>query len=252
MRTKRIAACALVLALGLTAGLLAARAHAAGSIQALRDLGYTVQAANIRAGCTTWVIQGFGNSLYADNCDPGFQSTLDSLAKPTSFCNTKWQFQHPEQLDAVSQIRRKGWGVTGEQCADVYEVTNPATPYVRLYSGPAAGLAALVATLQQAPGAPADPADQSWWCLPLCATPVRPTLPPQPVTVTVAGPAPPPEVRVEVRTETVREPAPPPVVQTETVTRTVTAPAPTAAPKKQPVKKAPAKVKRQKVARTRR
>lgn len=209
MHAKRIAVCALFLALALTAGLVATRAHAA-TIADLQALGFTVQQSNpgpAGQNCPTYYVSGWGVGTYF-NCQS--MDVVDSLANPVTHCDLVWQYQHPEQMDARQQISRRGWMVTSDLCADVFTVKNPTDSTVR-YSGPGSSLVVLAAIIGDPPAPP------------VVVTP--------PVTQTVT-------VTVE---RVVNAPAPPPVTETvtQTVTTTVTTPAPpVVAPKKQPVKKA--------------
>lgn len=166
-------------ALVATAAFGAAVASAAtiGDVQAL---GFTVSVSSVLPGpngiiCNVYYISGFGVGTYANECDPGFQSTIDSLANPVAQCNRAWQYNHPDQLSAFQSIAGKGWSVSGDQCADVYTVTNP-NDNTTAYSGSGAGLPGF----DQANGAPpappagpsgpaAAPAPSS--CLPLCPNP---------------------------------------------------------------------------------
>lgn len=156
----------------------AASAETPATLSDISALGYVVSASsqcdsgNGLYDKIVWNIAGYGISLSASECDPGFQAELDSIV--AGHCNRKWQFLFPEQVDPWSAIARLGWTETAAQCSDIFTVTNPNDQTVR-YSGPGAGLVALAAVIDAPP------------------VPVPVVVPPPVVTpAPVAAPAPPP------------------------------------------------------------
>lgn len=160
--------------------LLTASAVGAATIQDLQAMGFTVNVVytvqnNQGQTCTAYQITGFGINEQAGSCDPDFQAQIDSLANPTAQCNRVWQINHPDQTQAFLTLVNKGYAISGDQCADLYTVADPATGQT-VYSGPGAGLVNEAATLETAgagvpPGNPQAPAASTPpTCLPLCPT----------------------------------------------------------------------------------
>jgi hypothetical protein len=168
-----------VLAVALAALILAGTAGAA-TIGDLQGLGYAVSISNPGpnpdGSCPTYFISGHGVQTYASACDPGFQAQVDSLANPVAICNADWQTNHPDQLQAFQNITRKGWVVSGDQCADVYNVTNP-NNNTTAYSGSGSGLPGFDAQNGVPPAAQGTSAPitggtaPTGSCLPLCPNP---------------------------------------------------------------------------------
>jgi hypothetical protein len=152
-----------------TALVLAASAQAS-SIKDLQSLGYTVKVVSQSQNCKLWVASGFGitKTLGCDGTS-GFQANVDAMAAPETACDVKWQFNHKDQLSAVSQIDQLGYVVTADECAGHYTVANRYTTK-SVYKGPGAGLVGLALKVPPAaPSATAMPRLVST-CLPLCQT----------------------------------------------------------------------------------
>ena len=181
--------------LAVTVSLIFVGVASAATIQDLQALGYTVTLSNpgpAGQNCPVYFVTGHGVSEYI-NCNS--QDVIDSLANPARICNADWQIDHPDQLGAFSSLTAKGWIISGDQCADVYTVTNPNTG-VAAYSGSGAGLTGFDSQNGTPPAAvgntPSVPVGGSS-CLPLCPSPsdtpgggttTTPTAPTSPTTTT--------------------------------------------------------------------
>lgn len=176
-----------ILLLAITAALIGTTAATAATITDLPGLGYTVGVAgDYPAGCTTYSVSApWGYSGYITLCtDPAVQasvnpdgpSAVNSLANPVGLCNAKWQWQHPDQLAAFQSISGKGWGLSGDQCADSYTVSNPNDSTVA-YSGSGSGLPGFDQSHGNPPAAQGPPPPNGTTtpppsnCLPLCPNP---------------------------------------------------------------------------------
>lgn len=162
------------LLLVVAAALILCATATAATIDDLRALGFSAQISNPGTvpGCPIYYISGYGNSSYADPCTPDGQAVVDSWANPVGFCNVKWQYQHPDQLAAFQSITGKGWSVSGDQCADAYNVTNPHDG-TTAYSGSGSGLPGFDAANGAPPASPTSTPSSGGtsapgFCLPLC------------------------------------------------------------------------------------
>lgn len=179
MRRLTISLAAITVALALTG------ASGAATIGDLQAMGFSVSVSSQLPGatqgsvCNVYYISGWGVGTYANECDATFQSTIDSLANPTAQCNRVWQYNHPDQLAAFNSIVSKGWSISGNQCADVYTVTNP-NDGTTAYSGSGAGLPGFDAANgappapaggAAAPSSPSSGGSTGGACLPLCPNP---------------------------------------------------------------------------------
>lgn len=160
------------LLLVVAAALILCGVASAATIDDLRAAGYTVSLDGGPTNCPTYYVTGHGTSIYV-NCNS--QDVIDGLANPVAVCNADWQTNHPDQVDAWLRISQKGWGVSGDQCADIYTVSNP-NDGTTAYSGSGAGLPPFNQTHDAPPmanGSPPPPGAQATPpknCLPLCPT----------------------------------------------------------------------------------
>ncbi len=181
-----------ILLLSLLSALIFSGAASAATIQDLQALGYTVNVANpgpSGQNCPIYVLSGWGITNLYFTCHD--QDVIDQLANPTAHCDRVWQFSHPDQLAAYNNLTRKGWAISGDQCADSYQVTNPNTG-VTAYSGPGAGLISFDGANDAPPAAvgnqPVSPVTPSN-CLPLCPNPGDSRGGPNGQTITPASPS---------------------------------------------------------------
>lgn len=159
------------LLLVVAAALILCGVASAATIDDLRALGYSVQISNPgQNGCPIYYISGHGLSSYF-TCDD--QAAINSYANPVAICNADWQINHPDQLDAFHSIANKGWSISGDQCANIYNVTNP-NDNTTAYSGEGAGLVGFNdqhGAPPAAQGPVAAPVTPPQNCLPLCPNP---------------------------------------------------------------------------------
>lgn len=162
-----------------TAFLLFTAAAWAAPVDDVRALGYTVTPYPANVG--GYRVVGYGVDSYFTDAD------LVALLNAPGQCNRAWQYDHPDQLAAFDTLGRKGYGVSGDQCADRYVVANSFTAAV-IYTGPGAGLVQLAVTAPVVVAAPAQPGEPvpapvTQTCLPLCLTPGPVINPPPPPVV---------------------------------------------------------------------
>ncbi len=141
-------------AVAVLVALTAAGSAMGATIQDLQAAGYAVSVANPGPdgqNCPTYYVSGFGNSSYANLCDPAGQQLVDGWANPETVFEDGWQFNHPDQVAAAQAIGNLCYSITRaapmtDSWLVVGGVTNTSTP--------GAGLPQLASSLPSMCGQP--------------------------------------------------------------------------------------------------